>query len=57
MALKASKDKFRTPYISNILENFVNILIEKFQLNETYILFFNGNYALVPLFNNYAKRE
>ena len=37
MALKASKDKFRTPYISNILENFVNILIEKFQLNEIYI--------------------
>ena len=37
MGLKASKDKFRTPYISNLLENFIIILIEKFQLNETYI--------------------
>ncbi|CAD8083040.1 unnamed protein product [Paramecium sonneborni] len=50
--MKSSKDKFRTQFFTNLLYNYSIILLEKVKFHTYYLKFFEGNYAMIPFFNN-----
>ncbi|CAD8180500.1 unnamed protein product [Paramecium pentaurelia] len=50
--MKNSKDKFRTQFFTNLLHSYSIILLEKVKFHTFYLKFFEGNYAMIPFFNN-----
>ncbi|CAD8077038.1 unnamed protein product [Paramecium primaurelia] len=50
--MKNSKDKFRTQFFTNLLYSYSIILLEKVKFHTFYLKFFEGNYSIIPFFNN-----
>ena len=54
---KKSKDKFRTQFFTNLLYSYSLILIEKVKFHQYYLKYFEGNFAMIPFFNNMNSRD